>query len=117
LFYFEEAHRLFERDDSNLRSIYNKLAKEGAKYRIGLVYGTQSMTTLSPDLLKNTENFFIAHLNDDREVKELVRHYEFRDVGPDVQRTRAQGYVRMITLSHRYALPVQIAKFPSLPHN
>ena len=36
---------------------------------------------------------------------------EFRDVGADVQRTKAQGYVRMITLSHRYALPVQIEKF------
>lgn len=111
LFYFEEAHNLFERDDKNLRSVYNRLAKEGAKYRIGLVYATQSMTTLSPDLLKNTENLFIAHLNDDREIHELVRHFEFRDVGPDVQRTRTQGYVRMITLSHRFALPVQIEKF------
>jgi len=111
LFYFEEAHNLFERDDKNLRSVYNRLAKEGAKFRIGLVYGTQSMTTLSPDLMKNTENFFIAHLNDDREIHELVRHYEFRDVGRDVQRAKTQGYVRMITLSHRYALPVQIDKF------
>jgi len=111
LFYFEEAHNLFERDDKDLRSVYNRLAKEGAKYQIGLVYATQSMTTLSPDLLKNTENFFIAHLNDDREIRELTRHYEFRDTGADVQRTRTQGYVRMITLSHRYALPVQIEKF------
>jgi hypothetical protein len=73
------------------------------------------MTTLSPDLLKNTENFFIAHLNDDREIRELTRHYEFRDVGPDVQRSKTRGYVRMITLSHRYALPVQIHKFGPPP--
>lgn len=111
LFFFEEAHNLFSKDDKNLRSIYNRLAKEGAKYRIGLVYLTQSMTTLSPDLLKNTENLFVAHLNDDREVHELTRRYEFRDVGLDVQRCKTQGYVRMITLSHRYALPVQIRKF------
>jgi hypothetical protein len=111
LFYFEEAHNLFRHDDSDLRSIYNRLAKEGAKYRIGMVYATQSMTTLSPDLLKNTENFFIAHLNDDREINELTKKYEFRDMGLDVQRCKRRGYVRMITLSHRYALPVQVKKF------
>lgn len=111
LFYFEEAHNLFRADDRDLTSVYNKLAKEGAKFRIGMVYATQSMTTLSPDLLKNTENFFIAHLNDDREIKEIERRYEFSGIGLDVQRARSKGYARMITLSHRYALPVQIKLF------
>ncbi len=111
LFYFEEAHNLFRADDKDLTSIYNKLAKEGGKFRIGMVYATQSMTTLSPDLLKNTENFFIAHLNDDHEIKEIERRYEFNGIGLDVQRARSKGYVRMITLSHRYALPVQIQLF------
>lgn len=69
------------------------------------------MTTLSPDLLKNTENFFIAHLDDDREVREVTRKYVFRDVAEDVQRTQSKGCVRMITASHRFALPVQIHKF------
>ncbi len=111
LFYFEEAHNLFRADDKDLTSIYNKLAKEGAKFRVGMVYATQSMTTLSPDLLKNTENFFIAHLNDDREIREIERRYEFQDIGLDIQRSKTKGYVRMITLSHRYALPVQIRLF------
>jgi DNA helicase HerA-like ATPase len=111
LFYFEEAHNLFRADDKDLTSVYNKLAKEGAKFRIGMAYATQSMTTLSPDLLKNTENFFIAHLNDDREIREIERRYEFSGIGLDVQRARTKGYVRMITLSHRYALPVQIKLF------
>jgi hypothetical protein len=110
-FYFEEAHNLFPRDDRDLRNIYNRLAKEGAKLNIGLVYSTQSIESLSPDLLKNTENFFIAHLNDDREIRALTRFHEFRDVGADVQRTKARGFVRMITRSHRFALPVQIKKF------
>jgi hypothetical protein len=69
------------------------------------------MTTLSPDLLKNTENFFIAHLNDDREIREIERRYEFKGIGLDVQRARSKGYVRMITLSHRYVLPVQVKLF------
>lgn len=110
-FYFEEAHNIFPKDDSNLRSIYNRLTKEGAKLNIGVVYSTQSIASLSPDLLKNTENFFIAHLNDQTEIRALERFHEFRDVGADVQKTKEKGFVRMITRSHRFALPVQIRRF------
>jgi hypothetical protein len=109
--YFEEAHNLFRKDDADLNSIYNKLAKEGAKFHISMVYATQSMTTLSPDLLKNTENFFIGHLDDDREVREVTRKRAFRDIADDVERIQSKGYVRLLTASHRFALPVQIRKF------
>jgi DNA helicase HerA-like ATPase len=109
--HFEEAHRLFRADDKDLNSVYNLLAKEGAKLNIAMVYSTQSMTTISPDLLKNTDNFLIAHLDDDRETREVARKYAFRDVAEDVQRIQSKGFVRMLTRSHRFALPVQIHKF------
>ncbi|MGD0793182.1 MAG: hypothetical protein ABR920_15555 [Terriglobales bacterium] len=111
MLHFEEAHRLFRADDKDLNSIYNLLAKEGAKLNIAMVYSTQSMTTISPDLLKNTDNFLIAHLDDDRETREVARKYAFRDVAEDVQRIQSKGFVRMLTRSHRFALPVQIHKF------
>jgi Helicase HerA, central domain len=113
MFYFEEAHRLFNKDDTDLNSIYNLLAKEGAKLNIAMVYATQSMTTISPDLIKNTDNFLIAHLDDDREAKEVARKFAFRDLADDVQRIQSKGFVRMITRSHRFALPVQIHRFRS----
>ncbi len=115
MFYFEEAHRLFNKDDSDLNSIYNLLAKEGAKLNIAMVYATQSMTTISPDLIKNTDNFLIAHLDDDREAREVTRKYAFRDVAEDVQRIQSKGLVRMITRSHKFGLPVQIRKFQAPP--
>lgn len=111
MLYFEEAHRLFRADDKDLNSIYNLLAKEGAKLNIAMAYSTQSMTTISPDLIKNTDNFLIAHLDDDREAREVSRKYAFRDVAEDVQRVQSKGFVRMITRSHRFALPVQIDLF------
>jgi hypothetical protein len=111
MFYFEEAHRLFNKDDTDLNSIYNLLAKEGAKLNIAMVYATQSMTTISPDLIKNTDNFLIAHLDDDREAREVARKFAFRDLADDVQRIQSKGFVRMITRSHRFALPVQIHRF------
>ena len=47
-------------------------------------------------------------------VVEAIKKYqihEFRDVGYDVQRTKTRGFVRMITRSHKFAIPVQIDKF------
>jgi len=41
-FYFEEAHNLFpKKDDQDLSQIYNRIAKEGAKLNLGLIYATQ----------------------------------------------------------------------------
>jgi hypothetical protein len=111
IMFFEEAHRLFRADDKDLTGVYNRLAKEGAKFHVGMVYATQSITTLSPDLRKNTENYVIAHLNDDREISELAKRYEFRDVSDDVMRSKQRGYVRLITESHRFVLPVQVRRF------
>ena len=48
--YFEEAHNLFPRTE-DVTSIYSRFAKEGAKYHIGMVYSTQSPTTINRDLL------------------------------------------------------------------
>lgn len=110
--YFEEAHNLFPKSDQDIDTdVYNKLAKEGAKFNISLVYATQSISTLSPDLMKNTENFIVTHLDDDREVKELQHKRAFRDIAADVERITSKGYVRMKTVSLPFALPVQIRKF------
>jgi len=111
LVHFEEAHRLFRSDDKDLSSIYNVLAKEGAKFNIAMAYSTQSISTVSPDLTKNTDNFFLAHLDDNREITEVARKYVFRDLAQDLERTQSKGFVRMFTRSHRFALPVQIHRF------
>lgn len=114
--YFEEAHTLFPRDDRGVGDdVYNRIAKEGAKFHLSMVYATQSMSTLSPDLLKNTENFIVTHLDDDREVRELEHKRAFRDIAADVERIISKGYVRMKTLSTPFALPVQIKKFDGAP--
>ncbi|MEO1017814.1 MAG: DUF87 domain-containing protein, partial [Pseudomonadota bacterium] len=114
--YFEEAHTLFPRDDRTVGDdVYNRIAKEGAKFHLSMVYATQSMSTLSPDLLKNTENFIVTHLDDDREVKELQHKRAFRDIAADVERIMSKGYVRMKTMSTPFALPVQIKKFNGAP--
>ena len=71
--YFEEAHNLFPIDDKDLTGVYARFAKEGAKFHIGIVYSTQSPSTINKELLAQTENFFVAHLSSRDETKALSR--------------------------------------------
>ncbi|MEM7517716.1 MAG: hypothetical protein AAF368_12450, partial [Planctomycetota bacterium] len=116
--YFEEAHVHFPKDDKDIGgNVYNELAKQGAKFNISLVYATQSISTLSPDLMKMTENFIIAHLDDDREVRELKHKEAFRDIADDVERITGKGYVLFKSLSLPFALQVQVRRFDGSPRD
>ena len=111
--YFEEAHNLFASDDKDERTkIYRRLAKEGAKYQIGMVYSTQSVTSVSKDLLGQTENFFIAHLASQDEVNALAKvNIAYQSMKEDIMLTKTPGYIRMLTRSHRFVVPMQARKF------
>lgn len=110
--YFEEAHNIFPKDDKNVTDVYSRFAKEGAKFHIGLVYSTQSPTTVNKDLLQQTENFFVAHLSSKDEVSALAKlQVAFEGIENDILRTRTPGYIRMLTFSHRFVIPTQAIKF------
>ena len=110
--YFEEAHNLFPRKDEDARYIYKRLAKEGAKYHIGMVYSTQSVTGVSTDLLDQTENFFIAHLASDGQVNALRgENIAYDSLKEDILQTKSVGYIRLLTRSHRFVIPTQASKF------
>lgn len=110
--YFEEAHNLFpRRDDRDLTLIYNRLAKEGQKLRLGLVYATQEVSSISSSILKNTQDWFVSHLNNQDELKELDKYYDFQDFTDSLRRTTDRGFIRMKTDSNTFIVPVQIDKF------
>jgi DNA helicase HerA-like ATPase len=110
--YFEEAHMIFPPNAGNVIDVYSRFAKEGAKFNIGIVYSTQSPSTINQDLLAQTENFFIGHLSSDREAAALASvQYAFKGSEDEIMRSRSPGYMRMLSYSNRYVIPVQANRY------
>lgn len=109
--YFEEAHNIFPKDDKDLKNIYNRLAKEGAKLKIGISYSTQEVSSIAPSILKNTQNWFVSHLNNKDEIKTLEKYYDFVDFSQSIIRNSDVGFARVKLFSNNFIIPVQIDKF------
>ena len=110
MIYVEEAHNLIGKK-AELTEIWPRIAKEGAKYGIALVYATQEPSSIHPNILANTENFFVTHLNNDAEIRTLSGFYDFADFAASLKRSQDVGFARIKTLSASFVTPTQILKF------
>jgi hypothetical protein len=113
--FLEEAQRLFNRDKFKDRLAeqdpYVRLAREAGKYKIGMIYSTQQVSSVDPDVLDNTANWIVAHINSQAEVKLLEGRYEFDRFAEQILRAEDVGFVRMKTQSSRFVIPVQVRLF------
>ena len=82
------------------------------KFNIGIVYSTQSPSTVNRDLLSQTENFFIGHLSSSIDTEQLAKiQHAFGQIGDIIMRQRTRGLLHLLTYSHRYVVPVQANRY------
>ena len=116
IIYAEEAHTLLPRaSEDDLDNIWAKLAKEGAKFNIGVVYSTQEPSSLQRNILTNTENWFIAHLSSTDETSQIRKYKDFGDFTESIVNVSEPGYLRVRTRSSHYTIPVQMDLFKAPP--
>ena len=116
IIYVEEAHTLLPKssEDDNT-NIWARIAKEGAKFNIGMVYSTQEPSSIQTNILKNTENWFIAHLNNTDETNQLGKFNDFKDFANSILNVSEVGLIKMRTRSNYFTIPVQMNKFEAPP--
>lgn len=113
LVYVEEAHNLLPRSRNKdvLSTVWARAAKEGGKMNLGMVLATQAPSSVLPEILSETDNWFISHLNSDNEAKVVERYLDFVDFIPQIRRVSEPGFIRLRTLSSGYTVPVQLDRF------
>jgi hypothetical protein len=113
--FIEEAHRLLHRDKFNRTAgendPYVRLAKESAKFKIGMIYATQEVSSVDESILSNTANWIAAYMNNTNEARRLAAYYDFDRFTAQILAADDRGFIRLRTDSAAYTMPVQVRKF------
>ena len=114
LIYIEEAQNYLSPEQTKSGGVYERLAKEGRKFHLGLVYITQQPSAIDPKITSQTENIVAMHMSNKEDTMILSRIKDkFDDLTCRFLKDEAQkGLAYLYAEPHQpFVLPCQIHLF------
>ncbi|HLI23755.1 MAG TPA: ATP-binding protein [Acidimicrobiales bacterium] len=105
----EEAQRVLAASKDRESNVFPRVAREGRKFKVGLLAVTQQPKLLDDELLSQFNTFFILGLADDKD-RNILRAAAKADIsaqGPEIQ-TLMPGEGLIVNLVAPFALPAAI---------
>lgn len=96
-----------------------RCAKEGRKFKLGMVAITQRPSAISEEIRTQAENFFAFHMGNSDDIKALVKsniHYE-GVISTFLQRETIPGNLYMVTSDKAFVVPIRVTEFEKLVKN
>jgi hypothetical protein len=96
-----------------------RCAKEGRKFKLGMVAITQRPSAISEEIRTQAENFFAFHMGSSDDIKALIKsniHYD-GVISTFLQRETIPGNLYMVTSDRAFVVPIRVFEFEELVKN
>jgi len=118
--FVEEAQNVLSEDlvKTNANP-FVRCAKEGRKFKLGMVAITQRPSAISEEIRTQAENFFALHMGNSDDIKALTKsniHYE-GVIANFIQRESIPGNLYMVTSDRAFVVPIRVLEFEELVKN
>lgn len=96
-----------------------RCAKEGRKFKLGMVAITQRPSAISEEIRTQAENFFAFHMGNSDDIKALVKSNINYDgvIANFIQRETIKGNLYMVTSERAFVVPVRVSEFEKMIEN
>lgn len=93
-----------------------RLAKEGRKFKLGMIAITQRPSAIADEIRSQAENFFSFYMGNTDDIKSLVRSNINYDgvISRFIQNESIPGNLYMVSAKQSFALPVKVLEFEKL---
>jgi uncharacterized protein len=96
-----------------------RCAKEGRKFKLGMVAITQRPSAISEEIRTQAENFFAFHMGNSDDIRALVKsniHYE-GVISDFLQRETIAGNLYLVSSDKPFVVPLRVLEFERLVEN
>ena len=113
----EEAQNVISEEfvKSNVNP-FVRVAKEGRKFKMGMIAITQRPSAIAEEIRSQAENFFAFYMGNSDDIKALVRSNINYDgvISRFLQTETIPGNLYMVSANQSFALPIRVMKFEDL---